>query len=108
MVWADGHADDSETDRIIHILARRFRVDDDDVKKQIDSFSSADQKEIKRMANRLCKNMPARERVMLLKDLWSIAASNDVIDPYEQDLFHRVATLLHISEGQFLEKCIKI
>ena len=55
MVWADGHADDNETDRIIHILARRFRVDDD-VKKQIDSFSSVDKKEIKRMANRLCKN----------------------------------------------------
>ncbi len=52
--------------------------------------------------------MQARERVLLLKDLWSIAGSNGVIDPYEQDLFHRVANLLQISEGPFLDNCIKM
>jgi len=107
MVWADGHTDRSESDHIIHILARRFQADDAEIMKKVDSFQSIDQKGIEKIARRLCKYMPARERVMLLKDLWSLAASDGVIDPYEQGLFHRVASLLHISEGVFMEKCVK-
>jgi uncharacterized tellurite resistance protein B-like protein len=50
-------------------------------------------KKVGKVAAKLCKSMPAHERVILLKDLWSIAASNGKIDLYEQKLFHRVAVL---------------
>lgn len=107
MVWADGDTHESELSHIIHVLARRFKVDDSEVKKMAGGFARLDKRGIETIARKICKAVPARERVMLLRDLWAIASSDGEIDPYEHTLFHRVAGLLHINDTGFLEKCVK-
>jgi len=108
MVWIDGDAHEDEIKHVVHLLAMRYNSDDETVRRKIDGFKNVTQKDIEALAKQLRDNLKGRDRVMLLRDLWTIAKANGVADSYEQKLFHRVAHLLGITESEFLEKCIKI
>jgi len=108
MVWIDGDAHEKEIKHVVHLLAMRYDTDGEIVRRKIDGFKNVTQNDIEQLARQLRDNLPARDRVLLLHDLWAIAKANGVADSYEQKLFHRVAVLLGITENEFLEKCIKI
>lgn len=108
MVWIDGNADEKELNHIAHVLAVRYQVEDEEIQRKVDAFDNVTENDIKRLAKDLRDHLPARDRIMLLRDLWSIAIANGFADHYEETLFHLVADLLGITDHQFLEKCVKI
>jgi len=108
MAWVDGKADAKEVEAVIHTIERVYMLDPATVRNKINDFDQQSEDDIDTLAGKLRDNLPVRERVQLLRDIWSVARTDGKTDRHEQAFFYRVARLLDIKDNEFLEKCIKV
>jgi len=107
MVWIDGSADEREVLVVARILEHVYRLPHAAVRQEIDTFDHKRQN-IDALAKALRENLPLRDRVQLMRDLWSVAIATGEATPHEQAFFYRVATALGIKDNEFFERCIKV
>ncbi|WP_167631772.1 TerB family tellurite resistance protein [Mariprofundus ferrooxydans] len=108
MAWVDGKADAKEVEAVARTIERVYMLDPATVHSKINDFDQQSEDDIDTLAGKLRDNLPVRERVQLLRDIWSVARTNGKTDRDEQAYFYRVAELLDIEDNEFLEKCIKV
>ncbi|EAU56137.1 TerB family tellurite resistance protein [Mariprofundus ferrooxydans] len=108
MAWVDGKADAKELGGVIHTIERVYRLDPATVRSKLIAFDQQSVEDIDTLAGKLRDNLPVRERVQLLRDIWAVARTNGKTDRDEQAFFYRVAELLDIKDNEFFEKCIKV
>ena len=105
MVWADAAVNDRERELVERMLAHVYNMPPEKIRLEFDRFDGT-QHDIDRATTKL-KNIPVRERVQLLRDLWAIASVDGDPDAHEVALFYRAAEMLDIEDNAFLEHCIK-
>lgn len=105
MAWLNGKPDEREIEALIKILVHVYHFDPATVRGEIDSYGPGTQRAGSVAALR---DLPMRERVQLLRDLWAVALAHGKAGEKEQALFYRGAKLLAIKDNVFLEKCIKV
>ncbi|PIP02623.1 MAG: hypothetical protein COW18_02545 [Zetaproteobacteria bacterium CG12_big_fil_rev_8_21_14_0_65_54_13] len=105
MAWLDGKTDEREIELLTKILVHVYHFDSATVRSKIDSFDPVKQKPA---AGEALRELPMRERIQLLRDLWAVALVDDKAGEKEQALFYRAARLLDVKDNEFLERCIKV
>ena len=102
---SDDDYDDSEKEKIIDLLKKKFSLNDD----QIDILiMMADKKNdeivsLHELTASLNKEYTYSEKKNVIKMLWDIAYSDGRIDKYEDYTIRKISDLLHIKHSDFIK-----
>jgi len=105
MVWADDVANARELELVERMLSHVYNMPHDRIRNEFDRFEPT-RHDIDHATVQL-KNLPVRERVQLLRDLWAVASVDGEPEAHEEALFYRAADMLEVEDNEFLERCIK-
>ena len=110
LMQTDQQLDERENSEFIAVLRDTFRLDHDEVDEivrlaheQADNATSL--YEFTRLIN---DNYSYQDKVLLIENLWRLAFADDKLDKYEEGLIRRVADLIHVSHGDFIQAKLKV
>ncbi len=106
---SDDKLDAAEHDEIIKAVTRRFSLSDDDVETLITEakHTSAEATDLHQFTSLIKDSFATEERIELLTELWQIAMADGVVDSYEEHLIRRIANLIGVYHGEFIEAKIQ-
>jgi len=100
LVRADFTESAEEADAVRSVLARRFKLTD----QQVDQLLSRATQRVDRavslheFTHRLNTELPEADKLAIVEMLWQVSNADGHIDKYEEHLIWRIAGLLHISD----------
>ena len=110
LMHTDHQLDARETEEFIKVLRETFQLDTEEVdeivslaQEQADHATSL--YEFTRLIN---DNYSYDEKVQLIENLWRLAFADEKLDKYEEGLIRRVADLIHVSHGDFIQAKLRV
>ncbi len=96
----DDTFDASERVTIERLLAARFALDPDDVRRLLATAEAAAERstQLYSFIRTVVEQLNAEERVQIVEMMWEVAYADGVLDPDEDALLRRVAGLLYVSD----------
>ena len=102
---ADGNIDDDERKTIFEILNQEFSLSEEDAKELVSISSMEKQESIDIYQNTkiIDKNLSYDEKVNVLVNIWKVIFADGRLDKHEDHLIHRIADLMKVSHGDFID-----
>ena len=101
----DGKLDSAERKVIFDAIEKRFDLSHEAVETLIAEASEAQSKstDLHQFTSLINQQFSTEERIDILKELWQVAMADGHIDPYEEQLIRRVAGLIGVYHGEFIQ-----
>jgi len=101
----DGKLDSAERQVIFNAIEKRFDLSHEAVETLIDEASEAQSKstDLHQFTSLINQQFSTEERIDILKELWQVAMADGHIDPYEEQLIRRIAGLIGVYHGEFIQ-----
>jgi len=101
----DGKLEDAEHQVIFQAIKKRFGLSHEEVETLIAEATTAQSKstDLHQFTSLINKQLNTEERIDILKELWQVAMADRHIDPYEEQLIRRVAGLIGVYHGEFIQ-----
>jgi uncharacterized tellurite resistance protein B-like protein len=98
----DDKVDAGERHRIEHLLARMFRLDRDSVRSLVERADQVMQRSAQYFpfTQQICQHASAETRVQIIEMLWTVAYSDNTLDPHEDALIRQIAGLIQVSDWE--------
>jgi len=105
----DDKLESAEHQTIITAIKKRFALNDAEVEELIQSAKNAQNiaTDFHQFTSLITQHFSTSERIDFLKDLWLIAMVDGTIDPYEEQLIRRIANLIGVYHGEFIQAKIQ-
>ena len=105
LMQSDHQLDQRESAEFIKVLEETFLLDPGDIDEIVNmAHEQASQAtslyEFTRLIN---DNYAYKDKVQLIQNLWRLAFADDELDKYEEGLIRRIADLIHVSHGDFIQ-----
>jgi len=102
---ADDVLDDSEHQAIFTAIENRFKLSHQDVEALIEEAKAASEKamDLHQFTSLIIEHFTTEERIDILKELWLIAMADGEVDSYEEHLIRRIAKLIGVYHGEFIQ-----
>jgi uncharacterized tellurite resistance protein B-like protein len=96
----DDTFDAAERAAIERLLAARFSLDPEDVRRLLATAEAAVEhsNQLYSFVRTVVEQLNAEERVQIVEMMWEVAYADNVLDPDEDALLRRVAGLLYVSD----------
>jgi uncharacterized tellurite resistance protein B-like protein len=96
----DDTFDAAERTAIERLLAARFALDSDSVRRLLATAEAAAEQsnQLYSFIRTVVERLNAEERVQIVEMMWEVAYADGVLDPDEDALLRRVAGLLYVSD----------
>lgn len=110
LMQTDHQLDERESEEFIKVLRETFQLESNEVDQIISlAHEQADHAtslyEFTRLIN---DNYSYQDKVLLIENLWRLAFADEKLDKYEEGLIRRVADLIHVSHGDFIQAKLRI
>jgi len=110
LMQTDHQLDERESQEFIKVLKETFQLDSKEVDEIVAlAHEQADHAtslyEFTRLIN---DNYTYQDKVRLIENLWRLAFADDKLDKYEEGMIRRVADLIHVSHGDFIQAKLRI
>lgn len=101
----DGKLESTERQVIFRAIEKRFNLTHEEVETLITEATQAQSKstDLHQFTSRINQHFSTEERIDILKELWQVAMADGHIDPYEEQLIRRVAGLIGVYHGEFIQ-----
>lgn len=101
---ADQVFDELEMQRVIELMAKRFKLSDDDAARLVKSADSqADELvSLHETTQLLHRNLGEDEKADIVRLLWEVAYADGQLDKYEDSLILKISDLLYVSRGRVM------
>jgi len=101
----DGKLEDAERQVIFQAIKKRFGLSHEEVETLIAEATTAQSKstDLHQFTSLINKQFNTEERIGILRELWQVAMADGHIDPYEEQLIRRVAGLIGVYHGEFIQ-----
>ncbi len=101
----DGKLEDAERQCIFQAVEQRFGLPHDEVQALIKEATQAQAQstDLHRFTSLIGKHFDTQTRIDILKELWQVAMADGHIDPYEEQLIRRIAGLIGVYHGEFIQ-----
>ncbi|MDQ6977114.1 MAG: TerB family tellurite resistance protein [Ghiorsea sp.] len=101
----DGNLEDTERQVIFKAIEKRFDLSHEEVETLIKEATQAQAKstDLHQFTSLINNQFSTQERIDFLKELWQVAMADGHIDPYEEQLIRRVAGLIGVYHGEFIQ-----
>ena len=110
LMQSDHQLDERESEEFIRVLQETFDLDSEDVDEiaglahaQADHATSL--YEFTRLIN---DHYSYQDKVQLIENLWRLAFADETLDKYEEGLIRRIADLIHVSHGDFIQAKLRV
>ncbi|MDX8381944.1 MAG: TerB family tellurite resistance protein [Ghiorsea sp.] len=102
---ADDVLDDAEHQAIFSAIENRFKLSHQDVEALIEEAKAASEKamDLHQFTSLIIEHFTTEERIDILKELWLIAMADGEVDSYEEHLIRRIAKLIGVYHGEFIQ-----
>ena len=107
---ADFSESSAEIEAIVHLLQRRFALDEAAVRQLIkDAGKRADRAvSLHEFTHRLNRELPEGDKLAIVEMLWRVSHADGRIDKHEEHLVQRIAGLLHVSDRDRVRLKLKV
>ncbi|MDG1733282.1 MAG: TerB family tellurite resistance protein [Thalassotalea sp.] len=107
---ADQENHDDEISKVIELLQIHFQLNKAEVLEILaaaedESFHAND---FYRFTNTINKQFELSERIKIVESLWQVAYADGVLDAIEEHIIRRIADLLHLRHGEYIQCKLKI
>ncbi len=101
----DGKTEASERHVIFQALEKRFNLSGEAVDTLIKKAKEANAKatDSHQFTQQIINFYNTQERIQFLTELWQIAMVDGEVDPFEEQLIRRIAKLIGIYHGEFIQ-----
>lgn len=101
----DGKMDAAERHVIFQALEKRFKLSGDAVDTLIKKAKQANEtaSDSHQFTKQIINYYNTQERIQFLTELWQVAMIDGHIDPYEEQLIRRIAKLIGVYHGEFIQ-----
>jgi len=101
----DGKLEDAEHQVIFQAIKKRFGLSHEEVETLIAEATTVQSKstDLHQFTSLINKQFNTEERIGILRELWQVAMADGHIDPYEEQLIRRVAGLIGVYHGEFIQ-----
>ena len=105
VAWADHVISDAELQVVRNALVTVFDIDDKTVDELIETSKERHDESVgmHRFTRAIVDAWSVERRVDLVVQLWRLALSDDQLDKYEEATIRKIAELLYIGHGKFIE-----
>ncbi|GAB3032608.1 tellurite resistance TerB family protein [Bowmanella dokdonensis] len=109
VVRADNELGETELALMQDLLTAQFSLSEQQAKSLLESSSeqvehAADLVSFTRLIHEQCTH---DEKIRIVEHLWQLAYADDHLDPHEEHMIRRIADLLYLSHGQFIQAKLK-
>lgn len=110
LMKSDHQLDERESQEFIKVLEETFALEPQEVDQIVQlAHEQADHAtslyEFTRLIN---DNYAYQDKIQLIENLWRLAFADDTLDKYEEGMIRRVADLLHVSHGDFIQAKLRV
>ena len=107
---ADHDLDDSESAEFVRVLEESFNLTSEEIEEIVllarqEAAESTSLYEFTRLIN---DHYDYNDKVRLIENLWRIAFADEKLDKYEEGMIRRIADLIHVSHGDFIQAKLKV
>jgi len=101
----DGKLEDAERQVVFQAVEKRFDLSHEEVETLIVEATKVQSKstDLHQFTSLINKQFNTEERIDILKELWQVAMADGHIDPYEEQLIRRIAGLIGVYHGEFIQ-----
>ncbi|MDQ6989934.1 MAG: TerB family tellurite resistance protein [Mariprofundaceae bacterium] len=109
IMYIDDKHEISEQQHIIAAITKRFQLEHDEMEILMRDAKVAQHQatDFHQFTSRIQEHYNTEERIEFLQELWSIAMVDGHIDPYEEQLIRRIANLIGVYHGEFIQAKIQ-
>ncbi|WP_088329155.1 TerB family tellurite resistance protein [Lacimicrobium sp. SS2-24] len=109
VIRADHSLDEQEKSLMQSMLMRQFQLSEAEAQTLLEDSGdearhAADLVSFTRLVNERCD---AREKNLILENLWQLAYADDHLDPHEEHIIRRIADLLYLPHSHFIQAKLK-
>lgn len=107
---ADQNYDDSEKQKIISVLQTQFSLDKNEVMDILATAEdeSAHANDFYRYTSLINQHFELSERIKIVELLWEVALADGHLDVIEEHIIRRIADLLHLRHGEYIQTKLKV
>jgi len=105
IMHADDALDDAEHQTMFTAIEKRFKLTHAEVEALIEEAKAASEKamDLHQFTSLIIEHFTTEERIDILKELWLIAMADGEVDSYEEHLIRRIAKLIGVYHGEFIQ-----
>jgi len=105
IIHSDDKLEDAEQLVMMKAVKERFNLSDADIQTLIKEAHEATSNatDFHQFTSQIKDSYSTQERIAFLTDLWKIAMADGFIDSYEEHLIRRIANLIGIYHGEFIQ-----
>ena len=107
---ADHHIDDRERDEIKRLIMAKFALEENAIQELIDAAEKEVDHSVSlyEFTRLLTDRLKMEERVEVIRNLWSVAYADNVLDKYEEHYIRKVADLLYVAHADFIRSKLEV
>jgi len=102
---ADGHFDQHEQAKLALLLVEQFNLNEDEVKQIIDQalIQSEQATDFYRYTSKINEHFTIEQRITVVKQLWNMAYADGELASIEEHVIRKIADLLHLRHGEYIQ-----
>ncbi len=102
---ADHHIDDREREEIKRLITAKFELEETAIEELIDAAEREVDHSVSlfEFTRQLTDRLTMAERIEVIRNLWSVAYADNVLDKYEEHYIRKVADLLYVAHSDFIK-----
>jgi uncharacterized tellurite resistance protein B-like protein len=102
---ADGHFDQKEQAKLALLLVEQFNLNEDEVKQIIDQalIQSEQATDFFRYTSKINEHFTIEQRINVVKQLWNMAYADGELASIEEHVIRKIADLLHLRHGEYIQ-----
>jgi uncharacterized tellurite resistance protein B-like protein len=110
LMETDHQLDARETEEFIRVLKETFSLAREEVDEivQLARTTAKDSTSLYEFTRLINDHCSYEEKTALIANLWRLAFADEKLDKYEEGLIRRIADLIHVSHGDFIQAKLKI
>ncbi len=109
LMETDHQLDSRESEEFIHVLQETFSLTTEEVDEIVTLAhqSARDSTSLYEFTRLINDNYSYGDKVGLIENLWRLAFADERLDKYEEGLIRRIADLIHVSHGDFIQSKLR-
>lgn len=110
LMRSDQQLDPREQDEFIRVLRQTFGLEQHDIEeiRTLAARQAEDATSLFEFTRLVNDHYCYKDKVTLIENLWRLAFADQRLDKYEEGLIRRVADLIHVSHGDFIQAKLKV
>lgn len=110
LMETDHELDERESREFVRVLQETFALDNGETEEIVSLAreTARDATSLYEFTRLINDHYSYPDKVLLIENLWRLAFADDRLDKYEEGLIRRVADLIHVRHGDFIQAKLKM